>query len=176
MNTSKVINIENDFKCLFKRLCDIQSEIRERLEAQSDGKKLKGNELVGWLGEIYGKILLGGCLVSDQEEHDFVTQDGNRISVKARKGYASGWKQSSAIPNVSGDDCPTHLLFVHLKDDYSVDRMWLFEWPYLISKDRFKRHIVRGSQRSFIFILDECQDKSFIIFDAAANTSFVSLK
>jgi len=33
-------------------------------------KTLKGNELVGWLGEIYTKIVLNGHLVDDSYEHD----------------------------------------------------------------------------------------------------------
>jgi hypothetical protein len=52
-------------------LAAIQQRIRERLSEHADGKNLKGNELVGWLGEIYGKILFDGRLVSDDKEHDF---------------------------------------------------------------------------------------------------------
>jgi hypothetical protein len=125
---------------------------------------LKGNELVGWLGEIYGKMLLGGHLVYDSEEHDVETADSLKVSVKARKGWNSGWKQTSAIPKIEGDNCPTHLLFVHLNDDYSIDRMWLYEWNYLFQNGRFKSHVVRGSHRSYIFTVDDRKDRQFEIF------------
>ena len=75
-----------------------------------------------------------------------------------------GWKQTSAIPKFEGDDCPTHLLFVHINTDYSLDRMWLFDWGYLLNQGRFKEHIVRGSHRSFYFTLDEKEDAQFIVF------------
>ncbi len=113
--------LEAECQSLFIRLAGLQTEIREKVSAHADGKTLKGNELVGWLGEIYGKLLFNGTLVSDREEHDFVTNDGWRVSVKARKGWKSGWKQTRAIPKIEGDECPTHLLFVHLNDDYSID-------------------------------------------------------
>jgi len=105
-----------------------------------------------------------GTLVNDREEHDFVTDDGRRVSVKTRKGWNSGWKQTSAIPKIEGIDCPTHLLFVHLNDDYSIDRMWLIEWCLLVKAERFKKHMVRGSQRSFIFAIDEEKDKAHVVY------------
>src|SRR5260370_19856061 len=150
-NPRAVGALEAEFQTLFSELTTLQKKIREMVSVHADGKNLKGNELVGWLGEIYGKLLFNGTLVDDREEHDFVSSDGLRVSVKTRKGWKVGWKQTSAIPKIEGSDCPTHLLFVHLNDDYSIDRMWLLEWHHLLSADRFKKHMVPGSQRSFIF-------------------------
>ena len=48
--------VEKDFSGLFVTLSMTQRKIRELLVAHSDGKVLKGDELVGWLGEIYTKI------------------------------------------------------------------------------------------------------------------------
>jgi hypothetical protein len=163
-NPTAVSELEAECKSLFIQLAELQAKIREKVSAHADGKNLKGNELVGWLGEIYGKLLFNGKLVSDREEHDFVTDDGRRVSVKTRKGWNSGWKQSSAIPKIDGDECPSHLLFVHLNDDYSIDRMWLVEWPLLVNTGRFKKHIVRGSQRSFVFSIDEEKDKAHVVY------------
>jgi hypothetical protein len=163
-NTTAVRKLEHECKPLFDRLAALQSEIRCRLSGHADGKNLKGNELVGWLGEIYGKTLLYGTLVHDREEHDFTCADGWRVSVKTRKGLRSGWKKTSAIPSVDGDGCPTHLLFVHLRDDYSLDRIWLFSWPDLVKNERFTEHIVRGAHRSYIFTLDEERDKTYVIY------------
>ena len=163
-NPSAVGELEAECQALFTQLAELQKKIREKVSVHADGKNLKGNELVGWLGEIYGKLLFNGTLVNDREEHDFVTDDGWRVSVKTRKGRNSGWKQTSAIPKIEGCDCPTHLLFVHLNDDYSIDRMWLIEWCLLVNADRFKKHMVRGSQRSFIFAIDEEKDKTHVIY------------
>ncbi|MBK9348624.1 MAG: hypothetical protein IPN06_20575 [Burkholderiales bacterium] len=163
-NPSAVGELEAECQALFTQLAEIQKTIREKVSVHADGKTLKGNELVGWLGEIYGKLLFNGTLVSDREEHDFVANNGMKVSVKTRKGWNSGWKQTSAIPKIEGSDCPTHLLFVHLNDDYSIDRIWLIEWSHLLSTDRFKKHMVRGSQRSFIFAIDEKKDKVHVVY------------
>lgn len=174
-NPDAVDNLSMECEKLFARLSSIQIEIRNKLSAHSDGKNLKGNELVGWLGEIYGKLLFDGQLVNDKYEYDFITPTGYRVSVKTRKGWKSGWKQTSAIPKIEeDDDCPTHLLFVHLNDDYSIDRMWLFSWHRLIIDERFAKHMVRGRQRSYIFRIDELKDKQFIVYGETQQQSFTA--
>ena len=166
-NSIDVAALEQDCSALFNELAELQSKIRLKLSAYADGKTLKGNELVGWLGEIYGKLFLNGTLVHDREEHDFVCADGSRVSVKTRKGFGGGWQRTSAIPKIEGEDCPTHLLFVHLHDNYSIDRMWLIPWSALTKTERFKTHNVRGSRRSFIFTIDEKKDKEYVIYGPA---------
>jgi len=172
-NSHAVSNLEAECQALFAKLASLQNEIRVKLTIHADGKNLKGNELVGWLGEIYGKLLFNGSLVDDREEHDFVSADGQRVSVKTRKGWNSGWKRTSAIPKIEGSDCPTHLLFVHLNDDYSIDRMWLLDWRQLVTEDRFKKHMVRGSQRSFIFAIDEVRDKQHVVYSTSRAQSLL---
>lgn len=165
-NSVNVSDLEQECSALFSELTVLQGKIRMKLSAYADGKTLKGNELVGWLGEIYGKLLLDGKLVHDREEHDFVCANGWQVSVKTRKGFGTGWQRTSAIPKLGGSNCPTHLLFVHLNDDYSIDRIWLFAWPVLAANERFKSHVVRGSHRSFIFTLDEKKDKTYVVYGA----------
>ena len=143
INHEAVKKLENEMAALFERLSTLQQSIKEKLIRYCDNKTLKGNEIVGWLGEIYGKLLFQGTMVDDSYEHDIETVDRKRISIKTRKGWNSGWTQSSAIPKIVGDDCPTHLLFVHLNDDFSIDGIWLFSWDFLTKNDRFKKHIVR---------------------------------
>jgi len=130
----------------------------------ADGKLLKGYELVGWLGEVYVKLLYDGRLVSDKYEHDVETKRGWRISVKTRRGNGSGWKQSSAIPRFEGEACPTHLASVHLCNNYRLDRIWLYSWPDLCASNRFKIKFVRGEFRSYIFKLDEGMDKDCLAY------------
>ena len=153
----------------FKALAAAQSRIRGKLQSYADGKVLKGNELVGWLGEIYGKLMFGGVLVADNDEHDFETKDGMRVSVKTRKGNQAGWSQCSAIPLIEGATCPTHLLFVHLTDEYFVRKMWLFPWAKLIEAERFQKHVVRGQFRSYFIRIDERRDQQFCIYARAPN-------
>lgn len=164
MDIDSIKEIENEFATLFSELSTIQNSIREKLVHHADGKTLKGNELVGWLGEIYGKYMFNGYLVDDSYEHDVETKDGLRISVKTRKGSGSGWNRTSAIPKIEGNDCPTHLLFVHLNDNYLVDKMWLFTWSELLEANRFKKHVVRGNMRSYYMLVKEKMDKQYLIY------------
>ena len=164
MSRQELEQIESDLQEHFRILKKEQTTIREKLQYYSDGKNLKGDEIVGWLGEVYCKLLLDGILVSDDKEHDFETKNGDRISVKARKGNEKGWNRTSAIPKIEGDDCPTHLMFVHLEDDYSIDKIWLFSWTELMKTGRFKKHIVRGNHRSYYFQLNPKKDAKFIYY------------
>lgn len=157
-------NVQTEFEPLFYKLSKMQTEIREKITKYSDGKILKGNELVGWLGEVYTKIILNGRLVDDTHEHDVETEDGMRVSVKTRKGRGSGWKKSSAIPKIEGADCPTHLMFVHLDEQYLVLRMWLYPWDYLQSTDRFRLHVVRGNPRSFYMSVKPDVDSDYEVY------------
>ncbi len=156
--------VEKDFDSLFHLLTITQKKIQEKLQEYSDGKVLKGNELVGWLGEIYTKILFNGLMVDDSHEHDVETDDNLRISVKTRKGRNSGWTRTSAIPKIEGSDCPTHLMFVHLNDDYSVADMWLYPWQEILDAGRFRKHIVRGNFRSFYMSVIPSADDKYKIY------------
>jgi hypothetical protein len=156
--------VEKDFSGLFVTLSMTQKKIRELLAEHSDGKVLKGDELVGWLGEIYTKIVVGGYLVDDSFEHDVETTSGMAISVKTRRGSKSGWNRTSAIPKIEGEEIPTHLMFVHLNEDYVVSEMWLYPWQDLIEQERFKKHIVRGNFRSFYMSVNPTRDQSYKIY------------
>jgi len=156
--------VEKDFDPLFKLLSTTQKEIQGKLEQHSDGKVLKGNELVGWLGEIYTKIVFNGSMVDDSYEHDVETDDNLRISVKTRKGWNSGWTRTSAIPKIEGPDCPTHLMFVHLNDDYFVADMWLYPWQETFDAQRFRKHIVRGNFRSYYMSVIPNNDDKYRIY------------
>lgn len=168
-NLQSLDRAEKEFGNLFSQLSNIQSKIHKLLQQHADGKVLKGNELVGWLGEIYTKIVLNGHLVDDSYEHDVQTEDGWSISVKTRKGLNSGWTRSSAIPRIEGEGCPTHLMFVHLNADYGVSDMWLYPWEDLISQGRFKEHIVRGNFRSYYMSVKPSQDNKYKIYSSALS-------
>ena len=146
-----------------------RDSIRRSLLAHADDKLLKGDELVGWMGEVYGKLMLDGRLVDDKYEHDFeVAKDDMRVSVKARKGNASGWTQTSDISRVSGDGVPTHLLFVHLDDDFGLLQMWLYPWQEILIAGRFKLKEVRGEMRAHVFYVAASKDRRYLIYERGA--------
>jgi hypothetical protein len=164
MNIEAMEGLQTQLQGRFQQLVEIETAIRDALIAHTDGKKLKGNERVGWLGETYVKLLFGGKLVHDSLEHDVETPEGWRISVKARKGQGTGWQRTSAIPKIDGHDCPTHLAFVHLDNNYVVDKIWLYDWGRILEAGRFKEHTVRGEHRSYVFFVSERHDQDFLIY------------
>ncbi len=147
----------------FKTIADATKEIRQKLQEYADGKRLKGDEITGWLGEIYGKMLLDGTLVSDQYDYD-VKVRGKRVSVKARKGHGHGWQITGIIPRVEGAGCPTHLMFVQFTDSYSINRVWLFPWERLRERGRFIEHKVRGEHRGYYLRIKPSQDREFLCY------------
>ncbi|MHB0929472.1 MAG: hypothetical protein ACYC3W_11340 [Candidatus Nanopelagicales bacterium] len=159
----QVLLIESELANNFDQLASIQNEIRRKLAQYSTEKNLKGYEVVGWLGEIYIKILFNGKLVSDIYEHDVELVTGERISVKTRKGRNLGWNNTSLIPRIIGDNLPTNLAFINLDDNYRINKIWLFPWEYLYLNNRFIEKKVRGQLRGFIVKIDEVKDKTFEI-------------
>lgn len=144
----------------------IQS-IKNKLINYSDQKNLKGDEIVGWYGEICCRQLTKGKLVSDNYEYDVVTPQGFKISVKTRKGNNNGWKTTSAIPKIEiNEESPTHLMFIHLLEDYSVDKIWLFNWIDLIHDNRFLVHKVRRNKRSYVFRINPEKDQKKLIYSS----------
>jgi hypothetical protein len=160
MNHIAIIELEKKLEDELRTVSQAVLRIRKVLEDLADGKALKGDELVAWLGEVYGKLLFGGTLVDESHEHDFTTSDGRRISVKARRDRNSGgsWRRSSGIPRIEGADCPTHLLFIRLDEDYRVREMWLHDWNALLKSERFKSHKVREVHRAYYFEVKEAAD------------------
>jgi hypothetical protein len=61
-----MLELETDFQSIN----NATNNIKNKLQRHSDGKLLKGDEIVGWLGEVYGKMLLNGTLIPDTYEYD----------------------------------------------------------------------------------------------------------
>jgi hypothetical protein len=165
MNIDKIHSLDAELLQDLTALKEIETRIYNTLQKYADSKILKGNERVGWLGEIYCKLLLDGSLVPDNNEHDVITKEGHRISVKTRKSISSSWNISSLIPAIDGDKCPTHLLFVLLNDNYHAERMWLFDWGYLHATNRFKPKSVIKNNRGWYLRIKPSIDSPFIIYD-----------
>lgn len=149
---------------MFNELQSLNTKIKKELENYSDDKVLKGDELVGWLGEIYGKILFGGTLVNDSFEHDFEAYN-SKYSVKTRKGFRNGWTKTSLIRKIHGGESPTYLLFVHLNDDFSIDRIWKFNWTDLVKENRLREKTVRDVMIGWQFSVRDQKDKKHLIID-----------
>ena len=166
MNFEDFRSLESLLTDDFAQLSAIQKKIMWRLDEFADGKKLKGNEIVGCLGEVYTKMIFSGALVDDSCEHDVEAENGMRISVKTRKGRNSGWNITSAIPKIDGENTPTHLVFVNLKSNYQVHKIWLFTWSELGDDNRFRKHVVRGNLRSYIVRIDEKKDHGNLVYES----------
>ena len=69
------------------------------------------------------------------------------------------------IRSVHGKNSPTHLLFVHLNNDYSIDRIWRFDWTYLDKKKRLREKKVRGVMIGWQFTVKDVRDKNYLILD-----------
>jgi len=165
MNKAAIQSFSNELEQLTNQLCQIQKQIREVATTHANGRKLKGNEIVAWLGEIYVKLFFSGLLADETEEHDVYCEDGKRISVKTRKGETA-WSRTSGIPRIQGDGIPTHLAFVHLFDNYALDRIWLFPWKDLVKNDRFYRKKVRGNQLDYYFVLNSRNDAKNVVYQS----------
>ncbi len=76
--------IETELRGDLASLGRIQALIRNKLARYSDGKTLKGDEVVGWLGEIFVKTLYAGRMVEDSQEHDVETNDRLRIITRGK--------------------------------------------------------------------------------------------
>ncbi len=108
------------------------------------------------------KLLFDGLLADETKSMMFIAKTSKLISVKTRKGQ-TGWSRSSGIPRTHGDDIPTHLAFVHLFENYALDRIWLFPWKDLIENNRFRKK-VRGNQLDYYFVLDERNDLKCVVY------------
>lgn len=169
-------NLMNDLSEDFNKLREAHNKIKKKLEKHSDNKQLKGNETVGWLGEIYGKLMLNGTLVLDNKQHD-IESEGRTISVKARKKKSdedSKWTQTSAIPKIEGEDCPTHLMFLLFNYDYSLEKVWLYPWEKIIK--RFTEHIVRGEHRSYKFNVSPKRTRTTCIWKIQVRSKQVTIQ
>jgi hypothetical protein len=169
MSIQGVVEIQLQLARYFVAINEAMTAIRLTLDQHADGKNLKGDEAVGWLGEVYGKTFMDGQLVADDLDYDFITSDGKRVSVKARKGSKRQWNRSGAIPRIDGDDSPTHLMFVHLDDDYTLRTIYLYVWDDLVHAGRFRKHIVRNVFRSYYLLVNPGTDSQCIVYDRPGN-------
>jgi len=158
MTQKELEELESELKGDLSNLWKAEKCIQEELEKRAKPKKLKKNDPVGGLGLIYGKLLKDGELDSGQS-HEFKTKKGERILVKTRKGNAGDdWNKTGKISKIEGDDLPTHLMFVHFNDDYSLDKIWLYPWEYL--KNRFKKN----KDNKYSFEVDPKSDEKYLIY------------
>lgn len=159
MSKQEIERLESELLPYFNTIKQQQNAIKEKLKPHANGKNLKGDELVGWLGEIYCKLLIDGILEKNDALQYDLTKNGERISVKTRKGRAKGWNRTSFVSNSKGGNPPTHLMFVHLNDDYSIDRIWCFPWEIVSNSNRFKKH-----RRGDYIKVSDTKDNDYICY------------
>ena len=80
-------------------------------------------------------------------------------------GTKGNWKVTSLIPNNTIDnDSPTHLIFVHLDDEYKVESVWSYPWEYLVNNNRLRPKSVKGVVRGYTLTVKVSLDKQFLVF------------
>jgi len=146
IDISKINKVRDAISSDLNFFLNAQAKIKDSLLDFTDGKNLKGDELTGWLGEIFAKLLLDGTLVDESQEHDFIVLGtGEKYAVKARKGRKGGWNNTSAISKIEGDDCPTYLLFIHFDSEYRIENIWKYD----LGKKKFEERIMDGILKLF---------------------------
>lgn len=144
----KLSKTEMELKEELDELKKIQNKIKERVKELTGERKLKGDEIVGWLGELFCSTLVSGEItIEDNLEYDVITES-RRISVKTRKGNNPGWNKTSNISSKEiNESSPTHLMFVQLDEDFSVKRIWMYDWDKNLV-ERFKPVNVKKNKKS----------------------------
>lgn len=164
MNHKNVQQTENELRSVLEELAGIHGKVREAIKHYVEGFALKGNETVGWLGEMYVAQLLGGTIKDDSYSYDIkaVNKRGKkmRVEVKTRRKVTGkkGWRRTGIITLKDGEKPPTHLAFVKLAEDYSLSGIYLYPWDE-IDKERLKLFKVKGQQRGYYFRVRDDDDK-----------------
>ncbi|MDO7876679.1 hypothetical protein Q5H93_18180 [Hymenobacter sp. ASUV-10] len=165
LDITKIEKATNSIATDLDALLNSQCKIKDSLLHFSDGKNLKGDELTGWLGEIFAKILFNGTLVDESHEHDFIVPTSDeKYAVKARKGKNKGWNITSAISKIEGGDCPDFLLFIHFDTKYSIESIWKYNWKEILAEKRFKPKKVRGEGNRWYFQVTPTKDKARLVY------------
>ena len=151
---------EAEFVHLLDQLSAAEEALQGKVQQHWDGNVLRGADPVAWLGLVYAKCLLNGRLLVRDQRRFIQTEEGGKVYVKTRKGQSSGWNQTGTMSDLLADDHPTHLLFIHLHDNYQVSSMWLYPWEYLQNSDRLIS--VRGG--GFRMMVDEGRDRNYRVY------------
>lgn len=166
INELKVL--EEGTKEYFQAVKRANEDVKRYLQGYiSSGRLHKGYEIVGWYGEIVTQELLGGVVIADDtKDYDVENiEKKERYSVKTRMGTKGNWKVTSLIPNNTIDnDSPTHLIFVHLDDEYKVESVWSYPWEYLVNNNRLRPKSVKGVVRGYTLTVKVSLDKQFLVF------------
>lgn len=162
LNTAVIRDIDSKLRECLDTLINIQDKIKEILLPMADGKQLRGNDIVGLLGEIYAVKMLSGKLLPDGKETDIDVPDCKmRVSVKARKETSdkNNWKQTSDIHKIKDSDC-THLMFIKFDKEYRVANVWLYPWE--VVEKRAEKHNSRGTMMGYIFRVNPKEDEKYL--------------
>lgn len=162
LNTAVIRDIDSKLRERLDTLINIQDKIKEILLPMADGKQLRGNDIVGLLGEIYAVKMLSGKLLPDGKETDIDVPDCKmRVSVKARKETSdkNSWKQTSDIHKIEDSDC-THLIFLKFDKEYRIANVWLYPWE--VVEKRAEEHNSRGTMMGYIFRVNPKEDEKYL--------------
>lgn len=133
-------------------LVTLFESIRNELGKHADGKNLKGDEVVSWLGLIYSKMIYGNRLYAGQENY-FTDEDGKTYAVKSRKGNSGRWNETGLISEINGEN-PDYLVFMQFNENYKVINIWKYDWATLMNENRFLPKVVKRNRRAWTLTVD----------------------
>jgi hypothetical protein len=171
----EVQRIGKELSPVLESLHQIHKTVHNAIKPYIDGFSLKGNETVGWLGEMYAFQLFGGKIEKDRLSYDLTVTDSageiERIEVKTRRVTASSnWSKTGVIKlkriangskfsvDVDNNQNPTHLVFVKLYNNYSLAAIYKFSIKKLWEDNRLIESTPGKVFRGYTFTLSENTD------------------
>ena len=149
---NEVQAFEEALRPLLDVLSDAQRKIRSAVEAEANGKRVKGDQITALLGEVLAAKLLQGRIQISDEEPDIIA-NGVSYEVKTRVHRGDSWRESSAISSVKHAKQPDLLLFLELTQDFRLLRAWCFPWDILVERRHIREKRSRGNQIGYFFYL-----------------------
>jgi|AntRauTorckE5430_2_1112549.scaffolds.fasta_scaffold11770_3 hypothetical protein len=133
----EVQRIGKELSPVLESLHQIHKTVHNAIKPYTDGFSLKGNETVGWLGEMYAFQFFGGKIEKDSLSYDLTVTDSagkvEKLEVKTRRvTVGSNWSTTGVIKlnqiandgkfsvDIGNDQNPTHLVFIKLYNNYSL--------------------------------------------------------
>ena len=157
MSTTQLINLIESTTHAFRTFQIAETQVLNILQPLSNGRPRNG-DIVAFYGEILVHELFGGIKQQNNNPFSIVANQNStefRIKVTTRVGNNIGWDESGKFLTNAG---MTHVAFVHLNDDYSVDRIWLYQIDFIIN-----RQIEKGDNK-IAFRIDEQNDANLLVF------------
>ena len=173
MNMDRIEAIQRELKDDLNTLATIDHKLKEAIKYYVGEFDLKGNEVVGWLGEMYSCHFFDGEIQPDVISYDILIPGKveERLEVKTRRVSKSGKDHGtqSGVIKLTGreQEDPTSLVFVTLTRDYLLQSIYKFPLSEIFGGlDNIKRlrsSKVKKNFRGYTLTLRE-DDKQYLVY------------